>query len=78
MEFGNAATAAYQQIMNLIDRYQRLDAAIVAFNASMTVKTGFGEFTVAGGIAFRNRLKGNGIYAYEGAFESHLISEMER
>ena len=78
MEFGNAATAAYQQIMDLIDRYQRFDAAIVASNAATTVKTSYGEITVAGAIALRNRLKGNGIYAYEGAFESHLISEMER
>ena len=78
VEFGNAATAAYQQIMDLIDRYQRLDAAIVASNAATTVKTSYGEFSVAGAIALRNRLKGNGIYAYEGAFESRLISEMER
>ena len=36
------ATAAYQQIKDLIDRYQRFDAAIVASNAAMTVKTGYG------------------------------------
>ena len=33
---------------------------------------------MAGAIAFRTRLKGKGIYAHEGAFESRLISEMER
>ena len=33
-EFAAAATSAYQQITDYIDRYQRLDAAIVASNAS--------------------------------------------
>ena len=37
-EYGNSASAAYQQIMDLIDRYQRIDAAIVASNASTTLK----------------------------------------
>ena len=56
-EFGSAASAAYQQILDLIDRYQRIDAAIVASNAANVVKTSYGEFTVAGAIALRNRLK---------------------
>lgn len=77
-EFGCAATAAYQQIMDLIDRYQRLDAAIVASNAATTVKTSLGAFTVAGAIALRNRLKGAGIYAEAGAFENRLIAQLER
>ena len=76
-EFGSAASAAYQQIMDLIDRYQRIDAAIVASNAATTVSTTHGEYTVAGAIALRNRLKGSGIYSREGAFEDRLITEME-
>lgn len=76
-EFETAAKSAYQQIMDLIDRYQRIDAAIVASNAATMVKTGYGEFSVAGAIALRNRLKGNGIYSHEGAFENRLITEME-
>ena len=77
-EFGGVASAAYQQIMDLIDRYQRIDAAIVASNAGTMVKTTYGEFTVAGAIALRNRLKGSGIYSSEGAFETHLITQLER
>ena len=76
-EFETAAKSAYQQIMDLIDRYQRIDAAIVASNAATMVKTGYGEFSVAGAIPLRNRLKGNGIYSHEGAFENRLITEME-
>ena len=77
-EFGSAALAAYQQIMDLIDRYQRIDAAIVASNASTTVNTGFGEFTVAAAIALRNRIKGSGMYADKGTFEEDLATQMER
>ena len=77
-EFGSAALAAYQQIMDLIDRYQRIDAAIVASNAVTTVSTTHGQYTVAGAIALRNRLKGSGIYDSDGAFETRLITQLER
>ena len=36
-EFSNTAAASYQQILDLIDRYQRVDAAIVASNAAHTI-----------------------------------------
>lgn len=77
-EFGSAASAAYQQIMDLIDRYQRIDAAIVASNASTTLNTGFGEYTVAAAIALRNRIKGSGMYADKGTFEEDLATQLER
>ena len=64
--------------MDLIDRFQRIDAAIVASNAASTVKTSYGEFTVARAIALRNRLKGNGIYEAEGSFETRLTTQLER
>lgn len=56
-EFGKAAQSAWQQIMDLIDRYQRIDAAIVASNAATTVETSYGRYTVAGAISLRNRLR---------------------
>ena len=77
-EFGSASSAAYQQIMDLIDRYQRIDAAIVASNASTTVNTDSGEFTVAAAIALRNRIKGSGMYADKGTFEEDLATQLER
>ena len=77
-EFGSTASAAYQQIMDLIDRYQRIDAAIVASNASTTVNTSSGEFTVAAAIALRNRIKGSGMYADKGTFEEDLATQLER
>ena len=75
--FSAAVTSAYQQIMDYIDRYQRLDAAIVASNASHFVETSRGRFSVAGAIALRARLKGTGVYADQGAFESTLMQVMD-
>ncbi len=77
-EFGRTAQAAYQQIMDLIDRYQRLDVAIVASNAANRVTTVYGDFTVAGAIALRNRLRGQGTYEDEGDFENQIIRMLER
>jgi len=76
-EFAAAATSAYQQITDYIDRYQRLDAAIVASNASHFVETSHGRFSVAGAIALRARLKGEGIYDADGAFEKALQVQFE-
>ena len=56
-DFGKAAQSAWQQIMDLIDRYQRIDAAIVASNATTTVETSYGRYTVTGAISLRNRLR---------------------
>ena len=77
-EFNGTVSAAFQQIMDLIDRYQRLDAAIVASNAATKIQTSRGEYTVAGAIALRNRLRKGGIYEEEGNFESKLSNQLER
>ena len=77
-EYEKAASAAYQQIMDLIDRYQRIDAAIVASNAATTIKTSYGDYTVAGAIALRNRLRETEIYDAKANFEGLLINQMER
>ena len=77
-EFNGTVSAAFQQIMDLIDRYQRLDAAIVASNAATKIQTSQGEYTVAGAIALRNRLRKGGIYEEEGNFESQLSNQLER
>lgn len=76
-EFAKQAESAYQQIMDLITRYQKIDAAIVASNAGNTIKTSYGEFTVAGAISLRSRLKASGIYDGEADFESSLQKKME-
>lgn len=77
-EFGKAAQSAWQQIMDLIDRYQRIDAAIVASNAATWVETTYGRYTVAGAISLRNRLRAKSSLLVTGTnFEGLLQSVLE-
>ena len=75
-DYAKEAEAAFQQIMDLIDRYQKIDAAIVASNASTFVTTSYGTYSVAGAIALRNRLRGKGTYSGEADFEKTLADKM--
>lgn len=49
-EYAREAESAYQQIIDLIERFQKIDAAIVASNAKTEITTSYGVFTVAGSI----------------------------
>ena len=71
-QFAKEAEAAFQQITDLIARFQKIDAAIVSSNAKTEVKTSYGTFTVAGAISLRNRLRGIGSYNGEADFEQKL------
>ena len=75
-EFTKEAKAAYQQITDLIARYQKIDAAIVDSNARTEVKTSYGTFTVAGAISLRSRLRGLGVYEAEADFEGNLQKKL--
>ena len=77
-EFTKTAQAAWQQITDLIERYRRLDAAIVASNAATLIETAQGSMTIAAAIALRSRLRGDGIYDAKGAFEDSLIEQAQR
>lgn len=58
-DFRKEAESAYQQIMDLIERFGRIDAAIVASNAATVIHTSFGDYTVAGAISLRSRMRGS-------------------
>ena len=75
--FGRQAESAYQQIHDLITRFQKIDAAIVASNAVTRIQTSYGEFTVAGAISLRGRLRGQGVYENAADFEGRLLRKME-
>ena len=75
-EFAKEAEAAYQQIIDLIERFQKLDAAIVASNAKTEITTSYGTFTVAGAISLRSRLRGLGAYEGEADFEGKLQDKL--
>ncbi len=75
-EFSKEAGASYQQIMDLIDRFQKIDAAIVASNAATTIETSYGTFSVAGAISLRSRMRCNGSYNEKADFETRLCEKM--
>ena len=74
-EFKKSAESAFQQIRDLIDRFNRIEAAIVASNAATVVHTSFGDYTVAAAIALRNRMKVS--FSKETAFEDTLYKKIE-
>lgn len=76
-EYAKEAESAYQQIVDLIERFQKIDAAIVASNAETEITTSYGKFTVAGAISLRSRLRGLGTYDGEADFERILKSKMQ-
>ncbi|MEE5990844.1 MAG: hypothetical protein V3G41_09210 [Lachnospiraceae bacterium] len=76
--FGHQAESQFQQIQDLIQRFQKIDAAIVASNASTRIQTSYGEFTVAGAISLRQRLRGHGSYQDSADFEGKLYAKMEK
>ena len=75
--FARQAKAAYQQINDLIARFQKIDAAIVESNANTMIRTSYGEFSVAGAISLRARLRGTGVYDKRADFEGKLLAKME-
>lgn len=77
-EFARDAGASYQQILDLIDRFQKIDAAIVASNAATKIETSYGVFTVAGAISLRSRMRGTGAFEEDADFESSLLDKMQK
>lgn len=73
-EFKKNAEASYQQITDLIDRYQKIEAAIVTSNAANPIETSFGTFTVVTAISLRNRLRA--ATSCEMMFENNLERKM--
>lgn len=76
-EFSTETESAYQQIQDLIDRFQKIDAAIVASNANTWIETSYGKYTVSGAISLRSRLLARDSYEGEADFESLLRAKME-
>ena len=76
-DYAKEAEAAYQQIIDLIERFQKLDAAIVASNANTVITTSYGTYTVAGAISLRGRLRGTGAYNADADFEGNLQRKMK-
>lgn len=56
-EFCKKVKTSYQQIQDLIKRYQKIDEAIITSNANTYIETSFGTYTVAVALSMRNRLR---------------------
>ena len=56
-EFCKKVKTSYQQIQDLIKRYQKLDEAIITSNANTYIETSFGTYSVAVALSMRNRLR---------------------
>lgn len=77
-EYAKDAESAYQQIHDLIVRFQLIDAAIVESNAKSVVETTYGTFTVAGAISLRSRLRGMDAYNGGADFEGMLYDKLKK
>lgn len=77
-EFAKETERAYQQIIDLISRYNKLDAAIVESNANTYIETSYGRFSVAGAITLRNRMRGDKKFDGRADFESNLMKKMKK
>ena len=75
-EFNQAASSAYQQIMDLIARFQTIDAAIINSNANTKVTTSYGTYTVSAAISLRSRMRNMGAYDNEVNFEDRLRNKL--
>ena len=76
-EYAKEAESAYQQIVDLIDRFQKIDAMVVDSNARTKITTSYGTFTVAGAISLRGRLRGMGAYDGDADFEGILQDKLK-
>ena len=56
-EFCKKVKTSYQQIQDLIKRYQQIDEAIITSNANTYIETSFGTYSVAVALSMRNRLR---------------------
>lgn len=58
-EFKKDVESAYQQIESFIDRFRKIESAIVLSNATNTIETSYGTFTIAEAITIKRRLQEN-------------------
>lgn len=76
-EFEKEARSSYQQIMDLIHWYDKVDQAILRSNASTMIETSYGTMSIAHALALRSRLKCNNSYDSDSNFEGNLIIKLQ-
>ena len=80
-EFSQNAQEVFEKIQEKIRRYYQIEEAIIVSNAKVKIHTQAGDFTVAGAVSLRNRLRGKSAYQnslFEAALEQKMDQEYTR
>lgn len=76
-DYTQQAYASWQQIMDLIDRFERIDAAIVISNSNTYITTSYGRLSIAEALSIQSRIEETGIYESDASFERKLLRKMQ-
>lgn len=81
-EFKKDVEASYQQIESFIERFRKIESAIVLSNATNTIETSYGIYTIAEAITMKRRLQDNNNYYdeeyFDGDFENLLCEKLKK
>ena len=67
----------FEKIQEKIKRYYQIEEAIIVSNAKVKIHTQVGDFTVAGAVSLRNRLRGKSTYQ-NSLFEVNMERKMDQ
>lgn len=76
-EFEKEARSSYQQIIDLIHWYDKVDQAILRSNAETIIETSYGTMSIANALALRSRLNCSDAYDSDSNFEGNLMMKLQ-
>lgn len=76
-EFEKEARSSYQQIIDLIHWYDKIDQAILRSNAETIIETSYGTMSIANALALRSRLNCSNAYDSDSNFEGNLMMKLQ-
>lgn len=76
-EFEKEARSSYQQIIDLIHWYDKVDQAILLSNAETIIETSYGTMSIANALALRSRLSCSNAYDSDSNFEGNLMMKLQ-
>lgn len=76
-EFEKEARSSYQQIIDLIHWYDKVDQAILHSNAETIIETSYGTMSIANALALRSRLSCSNAYDSDSNFEGNLMMKLQ-
>lgn len=76
-EFEKEARSSYQQIIDLIHWYDKVDQAILRSNAETIIETSYGAMSIANALALRSRLNCSNAYDSNSNFEGNLMMKLQ-